>query len=135
MTRALLWESHHGPVRGDESDRPFRRGAQCPRTGQGNGVPLSAYRPPEEVADLAVRPSDMLVRCVHAVDPGVVTEGEWPTPRVADARIRTAQPAIASRTRAVSTNCSKRTMSPPRTTKWWATRMSIGLPVALLVAV
>ena len=36
----------------------------------------------------------------------------------------------ASRTKAVSTNCSNLTMSPPRTTKWWATRTASGLPVA-----
>jgi hypothetical protein len=42
---------------------------------------------------------------------------------------------MASRTLAVSTNCSNRTICPPRTMKWWATRTSIGLPVALLVAV
>ncbi|PZF90641.1 hypothetical protein C1I99_24215 [Micromonospora deserti] len=45
------------------------------------------------------------------------------------------QGVMASRTLAVSTNCSNRTMRPPRTTKWWATRTLIGLPVALLVAV
>jgi hypothetical protein len=45
------------------------------------------------------------------------------------------QTVMASRTSAVSTNCSKRTMRPARTTKWWATRTSIGFPVALLVAV
>ena len=46
-----------------------------------------------------------------------------------------AQVVAASRTSAVSTNCSNRTISPPRTTKWWATRTANGLPVALLRAV
>src|SRR5690349_19341549 len=45
------------------------------------------------------------------------------------------QAVMASRTLAVSTNCSKRTMRPPRTMKWWATRTLMSLPVALLVAV
>ena len=44
-------------------------------------------------------------------------------------------PGIAASTMAVSTNCSKRTISPPRTTKWWATRTLMSRPVALLVAV
>ncbi len=46
-----------------------------------------------------------------------------------------AQGAIASRTSAVSVNCSNRTIRPPRTTKWCATRTASGLPVALLRAV
>ena len=42
---------------------------------------------------------------------------------------------IAARTVAVSTNCSKRTILPPRTMKWWATRALTCRPVVLLVAV
>ncbi len=41
----------------------------------------------------------------------------------------------ASRTSAVSTNCSNRTIRPPRTMKWCATRTASGLPVPLCCAV
>jgi hypothetical protein len=55
--------------------------------------------------------------------------------QVRPCEMRVCQAVIASRTLAVSTNCSKRTMRPPRTTKWWATRTLMFLPVSLLVAV
>jgi hypothetical protein len=71
---------------------------------------------------------------VWGSEPGACPLAGWDNAQTL-CRVTVCQAGIASRTLAVSTNCSKRTMWPPRTMKWWATRTLMSLPVALLVAV